>query len=100
MSAKVIQLGDVGTTLRFTVKENGVAKDISGATVKQLIFRRGLTSITRTADFTTTGSDGSLSYTLTGEDLVLVGAWEVRAHIESIAGKWTSRPDQIEVEST
>lgn len=97
--SKVVQLGDVGTAVEFTVKENDAAKDISAATLTELIFKQGAVIITRAAAFKTTGADGVLVCTLTAQDLPAVGTWAVQARIVTPSGGWRSTLDQIRVDA-
>lgn len=76
-------VGDTGT--RFTlivVDDDNVAIDISSATTKQILFRKpDGTILTKTAIFTTDGSDGSVYYITLAGDLDVTGDWNYRAKV-------------------
>ena len=86
-----IYVNDIGTIFRATIKDGGVEKDISSATVMQIIFRDpdGVET-TKTAVFTTDGSDGKIQYTTVSGDLDLAGKWVLQGYVETPAGKWHS----------
>ena len=99
MSAHV---GDIGTTIILTVQEDGVAVNISTATVKQIKLRKNPSGITKifTAAFVTTGADGKIKYVTTAvSDLDEAGTWEAQAYIELPTGKWNSDPANFTVEA-
>ena len=77
------QENNVSMTITLTVRENGVAKDVSGATAtKQFIFYKPNTSSqTISVSFTNTGTDGKLVYTTTSGFLTPAGAWKVQARV-------------------
>jgi len=79
------QEGDVGTVIRVTVgtRVAGVfiPKDISSATVKELVFHRPTGSLTKTAIFTTDGTDGKLEWTTIAGDLTPWGTHQVQAKL-------------------
>lgn len=84
-----IYKGDIGTIFRATVTDNATPKDISSATLKQLIFLKpDRTKLTKTAAFTTDGSDGKIQYTTILNDLDQVGRYVIQGYIETPAGKW------------
>lgn len=84
-----IYVGDIGTIFRATVKDGGVAKDISSATKIELTFRKpDGTEATKTATFTTDGSDGKMQYTSVLNDLDQAGRWILQGYLETPAGKW------------
>ena len=86
-----IRVGDIGTTFRATILDNGVTKDISSATVMQLTFRKpDGTEVTKTAVWTTDGTDGKMQYVAVLNDLNLAGRWVVQGYVETPAGKWHS----------
>ena len=95
-----IQKDDIGTILRFTVTENGVAADISSATVKTLKLRKSDTDrtvIERTMAFTTDGSDGKVQYTTVADDIDIDGVWQAQVYLEFLSGKWHTSRVNIEV---
>lgn len=78
-----IQVGNIGTVIRLTVKEDGVAVDVSSASsTKQIILGKpDGTSLTKNASFTTDGSDGKVEYTTIDGDLSLPGWWTAQAYV-------------------
>lgn len=79
-----MHVGDVGTVIRVTVKDqDGAIYDVSGASVKEIILQKpDETAIKKDADFVTDGKDGLLKYEVVSGDLDMAGIWRVQAHIE------------------
>jgi len=80
------QEGDIGTIIRVTVGTRVagvfVPKDISNASVKELVFHKpGSSSMTKTAVFTTNGTDGKLEWTTVSGDLTPWGTYQVQAKL-------------------
>lgn len=89
MAANEIHVGDIGTIFRTTVKEGSSVLDISAATTTQLIFRRpDGTSFTKTAEFTTDGTDGKIEYPTIAGDLDVAGNWSWQSYIVMPSGSW------------
>ena len=86
-----LHLSDYGFAITIIMVEEGVALDISTASTKQFVFKRpdGITT-TVTAVFTTTGTDGSLYYTVPTGFLNIVGQWKVQAIATFAAAKYHS----------
>jgi len=87
-----IHLNDIGTEFRVEVQDcNENALNISTATTKQLIFKKpdGVT-LTKDADFVTTGSDGLIKYVSASGDLDALGTWKIQSYIDMPSGKWRS----------
>lgn len=95
-----LHLGDIGTVLRFTVKEQNVALDISAATVKTLKLRKkDKTVIERDLDFTTDGTDGDVEYVTVDGDIVgNKGKWLAQVYLEMPGGKWHTSKVEVEVD--
>lgn len=92
------RVGDEGSILRVTVREDGVAVDISSATTKKInLLNPDGIKTPKTADFTTDGSDGKIEYIVIAGDLNRSGIWRIEAHIESPSGKWTTSPEDFQV---
>jgi hypothetical protein len=74
-----------GQVIILTVTEDDTAKDISSfTTAKEILFKAPDGKlVTKTATFTTDGTDGKVQCTLAAGDLDQRGDWEVQAHIES-----------------
>lgn len=86
-----IHVGDAGTTFRVTVMEDESVVDISGATLKELIFKGPAGSaLIKAASFVTDGVDGGLGYTTLATDFSVAGRWQVQAHVTLVNGEWHS----------
>ena len=98
-----IHLNDIGTRFEATIKEkiaDGtlVVVDLTGATVIQLIFFKadGI-SETKSASFSTDGSDGKIKYLTLSGDIDQIGIWQIQAHITIPAGDWRSNIEDFRV---
>lgn len=89
MPAAEIHVGDTGVSFQFTVKDqDSVAVDVSGATTKQLKFKKpGGTTVTQTASFVTDGTDGKIEYISDDGDLDEAGDWEIQVYVVLASGK-------------
>ena len=82
MSANEIHLNDIGTKFQVTVKDGDDAVDISSASTKSLIFKKPSgTKMTKTAAFTSDGSDGKIDYTVILNDLDEVGTYQLQGNV-------------------
>jgi len=87
-------VNDIGTIFRVTVYDTtstgaSTVADISAATTKQIIFERpDGTTLTKTAVFTTDGSDGNIQYVSVDGDLNVTGTWHLQAYVVTPAGSW------------
>jgi len=79
----VLHYGDVGAVIELTATDcNGVVEDISAATTLEIYFQKpDGTTVTKTAVFTTDGTDGKFQYTTIAGDLDMVGTWHYQGHI-------------------
>jgi hypothetical protein len=82
-TTQTAQEGDIGTIIRVQVgtRVNGVfiPKDISTASVKKLVFHKpGSGSFTKTAEFTTDGTDGNIEWATVTGDLTPWGTYQVQ----------------------
>jgi hypothetical protein len=90
MAADEVHVGDVGTTFILTVTD-GTAVDVSGATTKQILFGKpNGSTVTKTAAFTTDGTDGKVQYSTVANDLDMAGVWNIQAYVVLAAGSWHS----------
>jgi hypothetical protein len=101
MSAQV-HVGDIGTVFYAIVRDEGNAYvDISGATTRQMIFRKpDQSTVTKTAPYVTTylGVDPDIiagvvgkavmQYTTVTSDISAAGAWTVQGYVVIGAGQW------------
>lgn len=87
-----IRLGDVGTAIRGTIRdEDDAIVNISSATTKLFYLRKPSgTIVSKTAVFTTDGTDGKMQYVLQSGDIDTVGRWEVEAYVVLSTGEWYS----------
>src|SRR5262245_28903947 len=86
-----MHVGDVGTVIEVTLYEDDDLIDLSGATVKQLRLQKPDGTVdTKTALFSTDGTDGKVRYVMQADDLDQAGDWRLQVYIETPAGKWSS----------
>ncbi len=71
---------DLLPALQFTLKENGVAKDLTGASSATLKMRSGATTVSR-AGVITTPASGLVTVTFTGTDTAVNGAYECEIEV-------------------
>jgi hypothetical protein len=92
MSAE-IHVGDVGTVIRITVKdENDTAVDVSGATVTKTFkfLKPDGTTVLKAASFNTDGVNGILKYTTLAADIDQSGVWKVQVNVVLAGATWYS----------
>ena len=78
MAKNEIHLNDIGTIFEVTVQDDGVIVDISGATTKEIIFKKSRGEVlTKAAVFSTDGVDGKMRYVAVAGDLDERGQWEL-----------------------
>ena len=81
MAANEIHQNDL-TTFEIEVYDGDTLVDISGATTKQIKFYDPTgTTTTKTASFTTDGTDGKMDYTCVADDLDVVGTWQYQGYL-------------------
>lgn len=91
MAEGEIHVGDIGTVLRVTVQDDDEVVDLSTATIKIIYLEKPAgTKLTKTAVFTTDGSDGKIQYVTIAGDLDAAGWWKIQAHVTLPAGSWYS----------
>lgn len=76
----LVQVDNIGTVFRFKFrKSNGQTRNISDATTKQVyLLKPDGTCLTKTAIFTTDGTDGYIEYASIANDLDADGAWKAQ----------------------
>ena len=85
-------VSDYGTIIRVTVYDTtstggSSVANISDASTKEFTFRRpDGTTFTKTAVFTSDGSDGQLQYTIGSDDLNMAGTWGLQAYVVTSGG--------------
>ena len=91
-----LQENALNLRLTMTIKENGVVKDVSGASTQQFIFYKpNQSSQTVTSSFDTTGTDGKIVYTTSSGFLTPAGIWEVQARIILSSSSYDGRTNVV-----
>ncbi len=87
--ASEIHVGDVGTQLIMTVKDDGVVVDISGASILQVILKKpdGQT-YTKTGILYTDGTDGKMYYTSVDGDFNAAGNYKLQGKVVLAGGTY------------
>lgn len=94
-----MHVGDVGTIIEVTLYDGGAVVNLSSATLKQFILTKpDATVVTKTAAFSSDGSDGKLRYTTIAGDLDAKGSWHLQVYVEMPTGKWKSDIQEFQVE--
>ena len=89
-----LHVGDVGTQMHFTVKEAGVAVNLSGATTMHLLLeKKDKTVVTRDLEFHTDGTDGVLLYTTTTNDLDQAEKWNAQIYL--VLPSWQGHTSKV-----
>lgn len=87
--ASEIHVGDVGTQLIMTVKDDGVVVDISSASLLQVIIRKpDGQSYTKTGTLYTDGTDGKMYYTSISGDFNAAGTYKIQGKVILIGGTY------------
>ena len=79
-----MQLNDIGNVLVLTItkRSDGTVYDASGASTKQILLRKPLGGLlTKTAIFTTDGTDGKIQYTSIDGYLDEQGKWMIQGFL-------------------
>lgn len=78
-----IHKDDIGTVFEITLSDDNGVFNLSGATLKQLRLKNpnGVVT-TKTATFSTNGTDGKLRYVTVAGDLPIEGPWSIEAYVE------------------
>lgn len=91
------KVGDIGTAIEIQVMEldsfgNEVPVDLSSATslVMKLLVPGTTKSISKTATFTTNGTDGKIRYVTQAGDLSTAGFWQIEAEVTMPGGQWST----------
>jgi len=85
-----IHVGDIVPFI-LTIKEKGIALDISGASLKKVYLDDpdpNNNVKVRDVEFLSDGKDGKLKHTTAKEDLYTHGTWQVQVYIEHPQGSW------------
>jgi len=80
-----IQVRTEGLIIELTIMGKGKAVDISSATTKQIIIKPPIgDNITKTATFSSDGTDGKLRCVTVDDDLGIAGNYQTQAYVELI----------------
>lgn len=83
-----IQNEDIGTKLRVTASKNGLVVDISSASAMKIFLRNPVgTVLTKTAVFSTDGTDGKFEYITVDGDVTVQGSkWRIQGETVLASG--------------
>lgn len=96
-----IYKNDIGSTIELTIIDNGIIYDVSLATTKQIILKKPSGAVlTKTALFSSDGSDGKIYYIIVSGDLDEAGTYDVQAKLILPTGTWSSQMTQLVVKDT
>jgi|LUMF01.1.fsa_nt_gb NRPS condensation-like uncharacterized protein len=86
MARKDIHVGNT-VKLRYTIKENGTAKNISSYTSERTLWLRRPdgTTVSKTLSFSSDGTDGKVEYQCASTDLDVKGEWESQVYLKASA---------------
>ena len=96
-----IHVGDIGTIIRirFIDEDTGDVVDISDATTKRIKFvKTNGVPVTKTADFTTDGTDGYIEYVTIAGDLSIHGSWQKQGYASGLTFTNNTEIERFEVE--
>lgn len=92
-SEQELHYNDIGTAFLVTIKDcvsgTATAMDISSASTVELILKSPSgVSKTKTASFTTDGTDGKIQYITVDGDLDEIGTWRIQSKVVIGSGTW------------
>jgi len=101
MAKGEIRVGDIGTVFELTIKDqDDQVVPINQATVKEITLKKPSgTKVTKTAVFSTDGTDGKMRYTSVADDLDVAGDWSYQGYVELPDGKWKTDIHSFRVHS-
>ena len=98
MAAEEVHLNDIGTSFEITIKEDGVVVDVSGASLKEIHFKKADgETVKQTAAFKTDGVDGVIKYVSVDGDINVKGDWEIQGKVTIAGGTYSSEIGKFEV---
>jgi hypothetical protein len=101
MSFKDIIVGDYGQVMKLTVidVDTDAAADISdySSTIQMIFTDPSGNQTTKTASFSSGGTDGVIQYTIESDLIDEAGKWKVRARVQGTGKKLTSTEHVFEV---
>ena len=82
MPANEIHQNDIGTKFVVTVKDGSSVVNISSASTKQIIIKKpGGATLTKSAVFSTDGTDGIIYYSAVSGDLDETGTYKIQGKV-------------------
>ena len=91
---------DIGTILELTILEDGAVLPIDTATAKTFSIQKPSGAVlTKTAVFSSDGTDGKLKYSTVSGDLDEVGTYTIQANLVMPTGTWSSETGKFVVEN-
>ena len=82
MAANEIHVDDVGTQFLLTIMDGSAAVDISSASTNQIIIKKPSgTKMTKSATFSSDGSDGKIYYSSIADDLDETGSYKLQGKV-------------------
>lgn len=86
--SNIVHLGDIGTVIDLTIKDEGVVVSLVGATTLQMLLHAPSGVIkTVTAELVTDGTDGRIRYVTEAADIDEANTWRVQAYV--VTPTWT-----------
>lgn len=87
--AEEIHVNDVGTVFEATIADSNGVVPLVTATTRQLLFQLPDGSVlTKTAAFTTDGTDGKMEYATEALFLSQAGVWQWQPYVVFAGGEW------------
>ncbi len=89
MAAGEVHVGDIGTIFRLTIKDGADIVDVSGASAREIIFRKpGADRLVKTSVFPSggDGTDGQIEYKSKAGDLNEDGLWQWQGKLTWVSG--------------
>ena len=97
--ASEIHVGDIGTQLIMTVKDDGVVVDISSASTLNVIIKKpDGESYTKTGTLYTDGTDGKMYYTSVNGDFNAAGSYKIQGKVVLTGGTYYSSISTFKVQ--
>ena len=91
MAANEVRVGDIGTRFKVTLKDGASVVSISSATTKQIILKKpDGTKLTKSATFSSDGTDGIMYYDTVSGDLDVAGVWKLQGKVVLTAGTFST----------
>ena len=98
MASNDLRVGDFGVDINFTVKQNGVAQDISGATTVLTFTKPNGVEVAKSPAFVTDGTDGQVKYTTEAGFLDVAGVWRVISFTDHTTSSYSSEITEFNVQ--